>query len=99
VARTRPLPGRCRRILADLSQTTPRPFASTGIGHTEDKNALQDPKIRMDTRGAAGEFKAVPITDAKQVSAVVEKFRDKYGAGDGKKYSSKFDVAVLVKLR
>ena len=53
----------------------------------------------MDTRGAAGEFKAVPITDAKQVSAVVEKFRDKYGAGDGKKYSSKFDVAVLVKLR
>jgi len=26
---------------------------------------------------------------------VVEKFRDKYGAGDVKKYYSKFDVAVL----
>jgi hypothetical protein len=32
------------------------------------------------------------------VSAVVEKFRDKYGAGDVKKYYSKFDVAVLVKM-
>jgi hypothetical protein len=26
---------------------------------------------------------------------VVDKFRDKYGAGDVKKYYSKFDVAVL----
>jgi len=33
------------------------------------------------------------------VSPVVEKFREKYGAGDVKKYYSKFDVAVLAPLR
>jgi hypothetical protein len=30
---------------------------------------------------------------------VVEKFRDKYGAGDVKKYYSKLDVAVVAPLR
>ena len=30
---------------------------------------------------------------------MVEKFREKYGAGDVKKYYTKFDVAVLVPLR
>jgi hypothetical protein len=32
------------------------------------------------------------------VKSVVEKFREKYGAGDVKKYYSKFDVAVRVEL-
>ena len=63
------------------------------------KNALKDPSIRIDARGAEEKFKAVPLTDAKQVSSVVEKFRAKYGAGDVKKYYSKFDVAVLVQTR
>ena len=45
------------------------------------------------------EFQAVPITDAAQVSSVVEKFRAKYGAGDVKKYYSKFDVAVLAQAQ
>ena len=35
------------------------------------------------------------MTDAKAVKSVVEKFREKYGAKDVKKYYSKFDVAVL----
>jgi hypothetical protein len=30
---------------------------------------------------------------------VVEKFRAKYGAGDVKKYYSKFDVAVVAETR
>jgi deazaflavin-dependent oxidoreductase (nitroreductase family) len=59
------------------------------------KNVLKSPKMRIDAGGADGEFKAVPITDHKQVSSVVEKFRKKYGAGDVKKYYSKLDVAVL----
>ncbi len=59
------------------------------------KNVLDKPAIRIDARSAAAEFKAVPITDARQVSAVIEKFRDKYGAADVKKYYSKFDVAVF----
>jgi hypothetical protein len=41
------------------------------------------------------QVKVAPITDAKEVSSVVGKFRDKYGAKDVKKYYSKFDVAVL----
>jgi len=32
------------------------------------------------------------------VKSVIEKFRKKYGAGDVKKYYSKFDVAVVVRL-
>ncbi len=60
------------------------------------KNVLKNPKIRIDARDAHGEFQAVPISNARQVSAVVEKFRAKYGAGDVKKYYSNFDVAVVV---
>jgi len=59
------------------------------------KNVLKNPTIRIDARDVEAEFRAVPITDGKGVSSVVEKFRDKYGAGDVKKYYSKFDVAVL----
>ena len=58
------------------------------------KNVLNNPTIRIDARGAKAEVKVVPVTDATQVSSVVEKFRAKYGA-DVKKYYSKFDVAVL----
>jgi deazaflavin-dependent oxidoreductase (nitroreductase family) len=63
------------------------------------KNSLKNPKIRIKTGSSEEQLDAVPITDPKQVSAVVEKFREKYGAGDVKKYYSKFDVAVLVQLR
>ena len=62
------------------------------------KNLLKNPAISIDARGAEAEFKAVAVTDKKQVSSVVEKFREKYGAGDVKKYYSKFDVAVVVQI-
>jgi deazaflavin-dependent oxidoreductase (nitroreductase family) len=63
------------------------------------KNVLKNPSVRIDVRGAGGDFKAVPITDTKQVSSVVEKFREKYGAGDVKKYYSNFDVAIFAQPR
>jgi len=63
------------------------------------KNVLAEPAIRIEARGAAAEFKAVPITDAAHVAGVVEKFREKYGARDVKKYYSKFDVAALAQKR
>jgi deazaflavin-dependent oxidoreductase (nitroreductase family) len=63
------------------------------------KNVLKHPMIRIEARGAEAEFQAVPITDAIRVSSVVEKFRDKYRAGEVKKYYSKFDVAVLTQMR
>lgn len=62
------------------------------------KNVLKNPKIKIDARGAEAELQVVPVTDAKQVSGVVEKFREKYGAGDVQKYYSNFDVAVIADL-
>ena len=41
---------------------------------------------------------ADPVTDAKAVKSVIEKFREKYGAGDVKKYYSKLDVAVVAEM-
>ena len=63
------------------------------------KNVLKDPSIRIDVRGADAGLQAVPVTDQKRVSSVIEKFRTKYGAGDVKKYYSKFDVAVVVQMQ
>jgi deazaflavin-dependent oxidoreductase (nitroreductase family) len=62
------------------------------------KNVLKNPAIRIEAGGADAEFKAVPITDAANVAPVVEKFRAKYGANDVKKYYSRFDVAVIVRI-
>ena len=62
------------------------------------RNVLKNPQIRIDARGAEGKFQAIPITDDKTVKSVNEKFREKYGAEDVKKYYSKFDVAVRVEL-
>jgi deazaflavin-dependent oxidoreductase (nitroreductase family) len=63
------------------------------------KNVLKDSSIQIDVRGAEAKFKAVPVTDHTRISSVVEKFRAKYGAGDVKKYYSKFDVAVIAQMR
>ena len=62
------------------------------------KNILQNPSIHIDARGAGAEFQAAPLTDPATVKSIVEKFREKYGAGDVKKYYSKLDVAVEVDL-
>jgi deazaflavin-dependent oxidoreductase (nitroreductase family) len=63
------------------------------------KNALKNPLIRIAAGSAEAELKAIPITDAKQVSSVAEKFRAKYGPVDVKKYYSKFDVAVVAQMQ
>jgi deazaflavin-dependent oxidoreductase (nitroreductase family) len=62
------------------------------------QNVLQNPAIRIDARAVEAGFRATPVTDAKAVKSVIEKFREKYGAKDVKKYYSNFDVAVLVGL-
>ena len=62
------------------------------------KNVLRNSQIRIDARGTEAEFGAKPVTGAKAVKSVVQKFREKYGARDLKKYYSKFDVAVRVEL-
>jgi deazaflavin-dependent oxidoreductase (nitroreductase family) len=62
------------------------------------KNVLKNPSIRIDARGIEAELRAKPVTDANSVKSVVEKFRDKYGAKDVKRYYSKFDVAVVAEV-
>lgn len=59
---------------------------------------LQNPSLRIDARGVEVGFQAAPITDDGTVKSVVEKFREKYGAGDVKKHYSKLDVAAVVQL-
>jgi len=62
------------------------------------RNVLKNPQIRIDARGAEAKFNATPLTDAEAMKSVVDKFREKYGATDVKKYYAKFDVAVVVEL-
>jgi len=69
-----------------------------GSGTQWYKNVLQNPQIRPEARGVGATFRALPVTSAKVVKSVTEKFREKYGAKDVKKYYSKFDVAVVVRL-
>jgi deazaflavin-dependent oxidoreductase (nitroreductase family) len=63
------------------------------------KNVLKNPSIHIKAGGTVAEFKSIPLADPKQVSSVVEKFREKYGSNDVKKYYSNFDVAVRAQLR
>ena len=62
------------------------------------KNLLQHPSIKISAGGVEAEFNATAVTDPKIVSSVVERFREKYGAGEVKKYYSNFDAAVVVNL-
>jgi deazaflavin-dependent oxidoreductase (nitroreductase family) len=56
-----------------------------GSGTQWYKNVLKNPAIRIDVRGAEAELRAQPITESKTVKSVMEKFREKYGAGDVRK--------------
>jgi deazaflavin-dependent oxidoreductase (nitroreductase family) len=62
------------------------------------KNVLKNPSIRIDARGVDAGFRASSVTAANAVKSVIEKFREKYGATDVKKYYSQFDVAIIVSL-
>ena len=62
------------------------------------KNVLKNPAVRVDARGVEAQLKLTAITDSPHVSSVVQKFREKYGAEDVKRYYSKFDVAVLARM-
>lgn len=62
------------------------------------KNALKTPTIRLAADAIAISAAARPMTEARRVRDVVERFRAKYGADEVKKYYSKLDVAVEVML-
>ena len=60
------------------------------------KNVQKHPAMRVEARGKEEDVRPVTITDPAQVASIVEKFRQKYGAADVKKYYSKFDVALRI---
>jgi deazaflavin-dependent oxidoreductase (nitroreductase family) len=61
------------------------------------KNVLVNSSIRIEAGRTSAETKVALVTDAKQVSSVIEKFRAKYG-DSGLKYYSKLDVAVIARM-
>jgi hypothetical protein len=63
------------------------------------KNVVKNPTVTLAAKGAKWTGKATPISDPAKVRDLVERFREKYGAGEVKKYYSKLDVAVRVSLR
>ena len=60
------------------------------------KNILKTPTMRLNVGGKEWTAEVTPVTDKVKVRDIVEKFRNKYGADQVKKYYSKFDVAVDV---
>lgn len=63
------------------------------------KNVLNNPSMQVSSGATKAELTVAPITNSKEVASVVDKFRNKYGAGDVKKYYSKLDVAVAAPMR
>src|SRR5438876_12161316 len=62
------------------------------------KNILKTPRMSLAANGEEWSAEVRVITDQATVRDIVEKFKDKYGADQVKKYYSKFDVAVEVPL-
>jgi deazaflavin-dependent oxidoreductase (nitroreductase family) len=62
------------------------------------KNILRSPSMTLAAKATVISLNVRPITEPDKVSAIVEKFRAKYGAADVQKYYSKFDVAIAVGL-
>ena len=62
------------------------------------KNLVRTPVMDLSAKRARVTTQPKVITDAIKVEEAAEKFRAKYGAGEVKKYYSKFDVCVEVSL-
>ncbi len=62
------------------------------------KNSVKNPEVKITIAGQTYAGKAGPIRDKQAISEVVQLFREKYGAGDIKKYYPRTDAATKVKL-
>jgi hypothetical protein len=58
---------------------------------------LHKPAVQIEAGSTKADMTVVPITDNKEVSYVIDKFRGKYG-DSGIKLYSKLDVAVIAKM-
>jgi hypothetical protein len=70
---------------SELDQITAL-FVTATSATQELQKCAPEPVALDDARGVGAEFRAAPVTDAKSVNSVIEKFREKYGAKDVKKY-------------
>jgi deazaflavin-dependent oxidoreductase (nitroreductase family) len=62
------------------------------------RNVLQTPVMTIKADGTTAGVQAKPIIDTKRVNEIANLFRKKYGAGEVKKYYTKFDVALEIEL-
>ncbi len=62
------------------------------------KDVLENPAVKVGVAGLTVTARAKPISHKEEVSEVVELFKGKYGASEIKKYYTKLDVAIGVKL-
>lgn len=62
------------------------------------RNVLQTPLMTIKAGGTSVGVRPEAISDPKRVGDIANQFRKKYGAGDVKKYYSKFDVALQIDL-
>jgi deazaflavin-dependent oxidoreductase (nitroreductase family) len=62
------------------------------------KNVSSNSSLGVGVGKTSSDVQPRLIHDGTQVSLVADKFRQKYGAADVKKYYSKFDVALVVDL-
>lgn len=62
------------------------------------KNVEKSKGMKISSGKLSLELAAKLVTDARRVDSVADKFRKKYGAGDVKKYYSRFDAAIELGL-
>jgi Uncharacterized protein conserved in bacteria (DUF2255). len=62
------------------------------------RNVLADRVMEIEAGGHKATVEARPITERGEVERVVEMFREKYGAGQIRRYYSKFDACVEIDL-
>ncbi|TMI27027.1 nitroreductase family deazaflavin-dependent oxidoreductase [Candidatus Bathyarchaeota archaeon] len=62
------------------------------------KNLVKIPALSLSLKGASISVKAKTSTDMSEVKKTIESFRAKYGAGDVKRYYSKFDACVKLRV-
>lgn len=62
------------------------------------KNILANPNLEIAAEGKNVKVKAKSLTEKKQVSDVIDRFDEKFGADEIKKWYSKLDVAVELAL-
>jgi len=62
------------------------------------RNVRRTPTVSLRARRSRATVRARPVTDAKRVRRIVRQFRAKYGPGEIKKYYSRPDVGIEIRL-